>query len=73
VSDRETIRQLVEADQRILALEAKTELREARERPNQLEAAQARGLPHDFVAAEESVWKKLSPFRDRWPGGSEVR
>jgi hypothetical protein len=70
VSDRETIRQLVEGDQRIRTLEAKTELREERERPSQLEAAEERGWPRDFLGFEESVWKRLSPLRDRWP---EVR
>jgi hypothetical protein len=40
---------------------------EARLRTDQVETAQQHGLPSNVAAVEEGVWKRLSPFRNRWP------
>lgn len=60
------LEKVAELDQDVGALKAKTELREETERPSPVEAAERIGLPADYVAFEESVWKRLSPFGDRW-------
>jgi hypothetical protein len=44
---------------------------EERLRTNQVETAQQHGLPRDIAAVEESVWKRLSPFRNGWPEVAE--
>jgi hypothetical protein len=44
---------------------------EARLRTDQVETAREPGLPRDLVAVEENVWKRLSPFRNRWPEVAE--
>jgi hypothetical protein len=40
---------------------------EARLCTDQVETAREHGLPRDLVAVEESIWKRLSPFKNRWP------
>jgi hypothetical protein len=40
---------------------------ESRLRKNQVETAADHGLPRNLVAVEESIWKRLSPFANKWP------
>jgi hypothetical protein len=40
-------------------------------RPNQAETVAQAGLPADLVAAETSVWKRLTPGRNPWPQVAE--
>jgi hypothetical protein len=40
---------------------------EAKVRTDQVETAAEYGLPRDLVAVEENIWKRLSPFKNRWP------
>jgi len=48
-------------------LDGRVEAVEGEVRPNHIEAIDRAGLPHDLVAAEANVWKRLSPARNRWP------
>jgi len=46
---------------------ARLDLLEEAKRPNQIDAAVERGLPADWMTAEQNVWKRLSPFHGKWP------
>jgi 4'-phosphopantetheinyl transferase EntD len=46
---------------------------EARLRTDQVETAREHGLPRDLFAVEESIWKRLSPFKNRWPAEFDMR
>jgi hypothetical protein len=65
--EKAQIEREVATDERIRALEAKTALREEAERPDQVSASDRQGLPDHPIVIEESVWKRFSPFRNRWP------
>jgi hypothetical protein len=36
-------------------------------RKDQAQTAAEHGLPRDLVATQESVWRRISPLRNRWP------
>jgi hypothetical protein len=40
---------------------------EDRLRKDQVQTAADHGLPRDLVAVEQSVWKRYSPFANKWP------
>jgi hypothetical protein len=67
MSDDPVVERIAELHGKVGALEAKTELREERERKSPAELAAERGLPHDLVSAEESAIRRLTPWRARWP------
>lgn len=61
------LEKLAALDQDVGTLKAKDELRAEKERKSQVELAVERALPADLVATETNVWRRFSPFRDRWP------
>jgi hypothetical protein len=52
-------------------VQARVELLEERQKPDQVSAAAERGLPPDWMTAEQNVWRKLSPFHGKWPKVTE--